>query len=656
VEASPVPLLGEVKPLASIEDMSDEQKAVLALVKKRFDASDKLHAQFRDRWNVWYGLSRNYRRLQRQHAQANTPNDKDTVIQEFRRVFGEELFIPYVYTVIETNVPKVLANDPKIMARPNDASEKAYLACDPVKQLFERDNKAMGYVTTSQETARSGLRYGLGVQKEYWELKTRSGKKIVPKESEAGYKLEDDGGIVVYEGPRAESVDIFDFFWDPQAYNLDSADYLIHRSWRKMDYIKKKVEEGHRRRGQGDPGGWVDLDLSAVDGMGSDAARGEVWSDRMQAAGMTSFDTEGNTLHEVWEYHDRDNVYTILDRTLVVQMAPNPFLHGDYPFQVFRPTIMEHEFVGTGEAEPIAHLQYELNTMRGQRRDAATLAMNRGYFYSKGMLNPSKVMTGAGVFVPVIGDPKDAIQPMPFTDIPQSGVSEEEALKRDIEMTTGISETVSGGSGGGDETATGRQLVQAAANVRIEQKAKNFFSEVFRRAVPQRRELYRQHIVKQEQTRTMRVSDPSATQEIGGKTVPTGYSFVSCGPDEINANIEVEPISGSTEAENKAQKRADVTQLVQALTPFMAEIDQPKMLVHVLQEFGLDQPEEMIKTPGPTVEEIIPAIGRALLETGMPEEQIESVLQSAYDFLQQQPEEQAEGGSEAPAAPEGAGG
>lgn len=645
------------KPLASAEEMSPDQQATLKLVKERFEASEKLHRQHRDRWNVWYGLSRNYRRLQRQHAKANTPNDKDTVIQEFRRVFGEELFIPYIYTVIETNVPKVLANDPTILAMPNDPSPEAYLACDPVKRLFERDNKAMGYVQTSQQTARSGLRYGLGVQKEYWELKTRSGKKITAKESEAGFKFEDDKKIVVYEGPRAESIDIFDWFWDPQGHDLKTCDYIIHRSWRKMEYIEKKVAEGKQRRANGDEGGWVELDLQAVKGMGSDTARGEVWSERMQAAGMTNFDTEGNNLHEVWEYHDRENVYTILDRILVVQMAPNPFLHGDFPFQIYRPTLVEHELVGIGEAEPIAHLQYELNTMRGQRRDAATLAMNRGYFYSRGMLNPKSVVTGAGVFVPVTGDPKDAIFPMPFTDIPASGVSEEEALKRDIEMTTGISETVSGGGGTGDETATGRQLVQAAANLRVSQKAKNLFQEVFRVAVPQRRELYRQHLVVPNQSRMIRVEDPNATQEINGKTVPTGYSFVLCGPNEINANIDVEPADGSTEAENSAQKRADVIQLMQAITPFMAEVDQQKVVTYVLQQFGIDQPDSFIKPPGPKPEAIINAVGQALVEAGMPPEQVESVLQAAYSRLEQEPDpEQAEGGGEAPAAPPQAGG
>ena len=521
--------------LGSPDEHSPEQKAILEKVRKRFDASERLHKSFRDRWNVWYGLSRNYRRLQRQHAQANTPNDKDTVVQEFRRVFGEELFIPYIFTVIETNLPRLLASDPQMSVKPNDAKPETVEACEPIKRLFERDQRKMGYELRLQETVRSGLRYGLGVQKMFWQNKFRKGVKVVPLESSDGYQLKTDQQILVYQGPMAESVDIFDFFWDPIAYDLESCGYVIHRTWRTMEYIEERVQEGKERRAKGENGGWVDLDLEKVKGMGSSTKRGEVWADRMQAAGMSNYQTEGNELHEVWEYHDRDNVYTVLDRELVVQSAPNPFLHGDLPFQIYRPTMVEHEFCGIGEAEPIAHLQYELNTMRGQRRDAATLAMNRGYFYSRGMLNPAKVIAGAGVFVPVTGPPSEAIFPMPFTDLPASGVSEEEALKSDIEMTTGISESSTGG--GGEETATGTQLVQAAANQRIKQKGKNLHPDLLRPATAQMRELYRQHVTDSTtQTQTIRVDDdrtPRATHSSNAaraRSTRTSMSSRSTGP------------------------------------------------------------------------------------------------------------------------------
>lgn len=634
-------------PLRSADDMTEDQKAVLAECRKRFDAAEKVHRPYRDRWNTYYGLSRNYRRLAQKRKKASTPNDADTVMQEFRREFGTELFIPYGFTVIETNVPRILATDPTMSVKPNNARPETYAACEPVKRLYERDQRAMSYERRLQETVRSGLRYGLGAQKLYWQRKYRNGRKVVPMEAEDGYKLIADNQILVFEGPMAESCDIFDLFWDPSGHDLESCDYLIHRTWRGSRYILDRIKEGKEQREQGLDGGWIDVDPEAVKGLASTSKRGEVWSGRNQAAGMGDYQTEGDELHEVWEVWDRDRVITILDRTLVVQDSLNPFLHGDFPFQIYRPTITEHEFVGIGEIEPIAHLQFELNEMRGQRRDAATVALNRGYFYSQGMLNPKTVMTGAGVFVPVQGDPKDVIQPMPFTDLPASGVSEEEALKRDIELTTAMSESVVGSEG--EETATGTQLVQQAANRRIQQKAKNLFVDLLRPAAAQMHELYRQNIVDPDKARTIRVE---AEQLPGQERTPTGYAFVTVGPRELNADIDPVPVDGSTEADNEAQKRTDAAQLVDAMAPFMENLDLAQMAKYVLMQFGVDEPDELLAPPEPKPEQVVEVIGRTLQEAGVPEDFITQVLEAAHQrLIDEPPEEGGEEGSPNGAAP-----
>jgi hypothetical protein len=630
--------------LESADQMTEEEQALREYVREKFDASERLRKSFDDRWNIWYGLSRNYRRLARGYKQASSPNDADTVMDEMRRTFGEELFIPYGFTVIETNVPRILATDPRMSVKPNDQKQLTYEACEPVKQLYERDQKRMAYETKLQETVRSGLRYGLGVQKLYWQRKYRSGQRVVPMETKDGFQVIDDNRILVFEGPMAESCDIFDFFWDPAAHDLgESCEYLIHRTWRSMRYVEERVSEGKEMRAKGLKGGWAEVDLDTVKGLASSTKRGEIWQGRHTAAGMADYQARGNEEVEVWEFHERDRVATILGRELVVQNALNPFMHGDYPFQIYRPTIVEHEFVGVGEIEPIAHLQYELNEMRGQRRDAATLALNRGYFYSQGMLNPKTVRTGAGVFVPVQGDPKDVIFPMPFQDIPASGVSEEEALKRDIELTTGISESTVGSEG--EETATGTQLVQQAANQRIRQKAKNLHPDLLRPAAAQMRELYRQHITDPNKAQEIRVE---ADQMPGQEQTPAGYAFIKVGPRELNANIEVEPVDGSTEADNEVQKRSDAVQMVDALAPFIEELDAAKVAKYVLMQFGVDQPDEMLKPPGPKADEVVQVIGQTLRDAGASPDFITQVLEAAHQRLEEGPppeEGGAEGGS-----------
>lgn len=621
--------------LAKKDELSEEQKRCLQMVLDRFNAADKLHSQLVPRWNNFYGLSRNWRRLAIAHQQASTERDRDVVQQEIRRHFGQELFVPYCFTVIETNVPRVLSQTPRYRGLPGDPTVTPD-ECRALEHLYERDNAAMKYERKLQETARSGFRYGLGVQKDYWEKKTRDGKKI-EKKFFGGRKVVDEQ-IVVFEGPQVESVDVYDFYWDPTARDLESASYVIHRTWRSTQYIKDRVAEGKMNRANGLDRGWVELDLEAVSKMGSATKRGEAWDGRLQAAGLSGYNTEGNDLHEVWEYHDRDQVITVLDRELLVQEDLNPFLHGDFPFQIFRPTIVEQEFCGIGEVEPIAHLQWELNTLRGQRRDAATLALNRGYFYQVGTLDPSKIVTGAGVFNPVFANPNEVIQPMPFVDIPQSGESEEQAIKGDIELTSAMSEAVIGS--GGEETATGTQLVQAAANLRIKQKAKNLHVDLLVPEAGQRKALYEQFYVANESTQTIRIED---------STTPTGFAFIEVPPELLAANIELVPVDGSTEADDPAQKKHDAMELANTLAPFAEFLNVPELIKYALGQHDIQNVGDWVKeaSAGPDVGQIVQHIGQAMREAGVPEAEVTKILETALQSNEAaQPSE--EGAGEAP--------
>ena len=65
--------------------------------------------------------------------------------------------------------------------------------------------------------------------------------------------------------------------------------------------------------------------------------------------------------------------------------------------------------------------------------------------------------------IPVNGDPRDFLFPIPVPELPASSYREEDAIVDDIQRTSGISDPVTGGDVGASETATGVQLVQQAA-------------------------------------------------------------------------------------------------------------------------------------------------------------------------------------------------
>lgn len=587
--------------LRAPQDQPQETQDYLKRVLAAIEACEKIQKPLRDRWDQWYGLSRNYRRWSREHSQATNPRDRDVIVNEVKRNFGDDLFVPMAHVVLETNVPRILSTDPTMNVRAKNLdSEEAVI---PVRELYHRDMAAMGYGRRLQEVVRSGLRYGLGVQKLYWKKDMRTRQMVKPRILGLGRQIVKDD-VVLFEGPMAEARDIRDVFWDPVAWDVASCEYMADRTWRSDEYVLAKMQSGE----------WEQVDPEVVKQCGG-KMRDEVWAGRYTAAGVPNLSAEVSK-HEVIEYWTREKVCTVLDRMFLVKEEPNPFLHGDLPFQIYRPTLVEHEFLGIGEVEPIAHLLYELNSLRGQRRDAATLALNRGFFYQAGGLDPAQIQTGIGVFNPVFGIPSEIIQPMPFTDIPQSGVSEEESIKSDIELTSAMSEAITGG--GGEGTATETQLVQAAASMRIKQKAKNLHEDLLRPGTAQMRELYLQHFVDESQSQEIRVDDPR---------IPTGYSYVNVTPDMLAADLEISPEDGSTEPDDPTRQRQESIELLNALAPFAEKLELNRVLKHVLSRYGVDDPNGWL-AHGPDPEELVHSIGEAMQREGVPEPKILQILQS----------------------------
>jgi hypothetical protein len=171
-----------------------------------------------------------------------------------------------------------------------------------------------------------------------------------------------------------EDVDIFDFMWDPYGSDMNTCEWVVHRMWFSLDKCLERIQSG----------AWntvtaQQLDEEKLRGMGHGQKYDEVWQDRLTASGLPTFagTPRGEQIHEVWEYHDGREVLTVIDRCALVQSNEAPSV-GMLPFHVYRPTPLQKQMIGIGDLEPLEHLQRELDTLRSQRRDAATLALGCG--------------------------------------------------------------------------------------------------------------------------------------------------------------------------------------------------------------------------------------------------------------------------------------
>jgi hypothetical protein len=590
------------------EQVHPSLEPILEKVKKHKDLSDKARQPYIPRWREWYGLHRNYRRYNRAYSAADSENDRDEVRREAQRDFGAELFIPYVFTIIETVLPAILMNNPRMRIKPKPGLTAE--AADAIKGLYEERQAEINYALKLQPMARQGLKYGLGVGKTFWQVKGRT--RPVIERGIFGIPVKKEKFVVSSKGPAFEPVEVEDFFWDPAAADIEHSRFAIHRTWRDFRYVRERVERGE----------WLPIDLEAVKNSGGNAAaRSEMISQRAESSGLSNADVDLGDLHEVWEYHDGNEVHTVLDESLVVQSAPNPFTHRELPFQIYRPTIQEGEFVGIGEIEPIVHLQYELNTLRSQRRDNATLVLQKAFMYAEGLVDPADLIVGPGKGIPVYGNPNEVLVPLNIGEIPNSGYQEEAAIKSDIELASGISETAAGGGGVNNasaETATGIELVQAAANRRVELKIRNLHAEAIKPAADQWLELWRQNVI----------DEPV---EVTTENEQGGFSHMAVEAKDFDGVRSILPEEESTGPENTPQKRNDALALFNQ-TANNEVIDPRKRAIALLRAFDVPDAESWII---PEQTQMNPQVAMmlghsmkdALVQAGLEEDQAEQMTE-----------------------------
>jgi hypothetical protein len=623
--------------------LTPQQDTLKQRVTEAFQSTQGLHQRHENKWTHYYSLWRGYTDW-KDSRQRGTPRDLDEGLRAAKREWGAELFIPLVFAVIETQVPRLLAQRPRMNILPTD--KVAVNNVENMKFLVDRQQEQIDYELLLQPTAKDGLMYGLGVSKDGWKTEKRKGapylasaeklgKTVTPEMAQAGVNhFIDKRDELLFDDPYVASVDPFDFFWDPFATGLDDAEWVLHRTWRSTRYVVEQFKSGRWGGTARYPGGEFELPkLTAEDiqGLGGRSNYDEAWSGRKKAAGHEA-PKAAATVHEVWECHYRDHVCVILDRQFPVACGQNPYWHGEFPFSIYRPTEAPHEFVGVGEVEPIESLQEEMNTLRSQRRDAATMALNKPFAYYEGLVDPADLKWGPNTGIPVNGDPRELLHQLDFGDVPGSSFQDAAEIQADIYRTAGLSEgTLTGqpDDAGQGETATGRQIIQLNMNQRVALKTKRLDKEVIARQARHFGLMNQQKIVS---TRDMVYPKPP---EPGGYGAAQAWAWRQLGPDELAGTFRFVPEGESTAPENVPQKRQDARDKFNLLGQ-NPHVDQRALLMDVASDLGYANVEAMMLPEKPGVP---PAVLDKLADA-FGQDQVEAAVQAAQqeDPLAQPPQ------------------
>ncbi len=412
------------------------------------------------------------------------------------------VFMPIPFYVIETVLPKLIAQLPGFVVNPvgPDDVDAAYAMEDLINWAAEASGSGQNEGTLYEELVKSfkqALKYGTGIMKTYHNVldypvkrsrqTTQAISVPMPQpviDPETGQPLMDpDGNPVVdvanvelgqlpsgyehsveqevrYDGPAAESVDIYNFWPAPEATSIEDARFVIHRTFKSVPYVRAMVNQGIYKFPEG-------MDVKAFATTPDEPHRR-----RMAKLGFDSPHDPSQLVVEVHEFWTEDKLVTMLNRSKVVRCDVSPFEHGEKPFVRITDHYQEHEFWGIGEIEPIQHLVELMNTEVNSRIDNWKLILNSMFAVNVDHVFDQRdlVMRPGGIIrmrepgMPI----NQVMQRIDLGDVTDNAYVEVEQTQKMIEMVTGVSAYTAGADSPTlNDTATGVSLITEQGNTRF---------------------------------------------------------------------------------------------------------------------------------------------------------------------------------------------
>ena len=159
--------------------LNEADELLVKTVERAYKMAEPEHKAFRAKAEKYYALYRSYSDLKTK----KDARDRDEAIYQAQKTYGTELFIPFIYSTIETIVPRMVAHRPRMLIVPRN--EQALGSVNNMKLVVDAQQKQINYELILQNIAKDGLIYGLGIGKTRWKFETRIEVKVAPSEFNA---------------------------------------------------------------------------------------------------------------------------------------------------------------------------------------------------------------------------------------------------------------------------------------------------------------------------------------------------------------------------------------------------------------------------------------------------------------------------------------
>jgi len=505
------------------------------------------------------------------------------------------VFVPYIFSIIEAIIPRMVASLPKISVDPVGPEDVA--ASKQISRVLDFSAKATDLDLELIKIYRQAAKYGTAIGKTYYERRTAKIRTVAPPAaplSDApaldanGKPMLDINGqpmmmkpltngsgstatgteptttkVTVYDGPVTQWIDIFNFWVAPEAADLDSARYTIERVFREMSYITDKVKKGIYRF----PENMTLEDITAV----TDEAQAQ----RRNIIGESTTTDVTRKPVEIWEiWTDDGRCITVANRKAILRVMENPYNHGMKPYFQVVDYLNEGEFWGSGEIEAIEGLQDLENAIVNQRIDNIRLTMDQMLAVNTEALEDLRdLQPRPGGVIRVTGDrnANDVVFPVNTGDVTQSAFQEAEQIEKLIERVSGISAYQMGlDSPSMNDTAHGVQTITEQGNTKFSLKIATAEILGIRRMARQWGSLLQQYSTGERWLRTMG---------------PDGeWAFEQIQADSLLGAVDYTVQIGSSSQTDSVAKEQAMT-LLQVMAGLMPQ-SVPQLAQDVLEAFG----------------------------------------------------------------------
>lgn len=471
-DTGPLRLPGDAWP-----ESEDEYDKLLNWCQQAFLAAESAKQEHVEKWQRYY-------KLYRSHIERPAGEWKSTV------------FVPICFWVIETVTPRLVAQLPKFTCLPQTPED--VFTAENLEVLLDWAVTESGLYEELVKAMKSSLKYGTGILKTFHRQDIRYRRETrqvfapiqrpvpVIDPSTGQHLAGPDGPITemrdvgqiplgmqsqvvpytAYDGPAAECIDIFNFWCAPEAHDVDTARYVVHRTYKPMSYVKRRVAEGVFHW----PSNMTETDLTST--------YNEPHLERLSSIGRQSPNTDPThkpvELLEFWL--DDGRVVTMCNRKALLRVQKNPFDHAEKPFIRIVDYLQEHEFWGIGEIEPIEGLQDVQNALVNSRIDNIRLVLNAMFYVNTDhVVDVKDFRSRPGGIIRGRGDwkPEEVFQRVDFGDVTGGAFTESELVERTTEKVSGVSGIQMGIEASNlNNTATGLALATEQGSSRFGLKSR----------------------------------------------------------------------------------------------------------------------------------------------------------------------------------------